>query len=110
MAIAFLANSNILDLLGLANHVTGAAINGATVTVTVKDSAGAEVAGQVWPATMSYVAASSGDYRAILSEDVTFLANKNYRAFIDADAGPGLVGHWEFPFQAKIRTGVTEET
>lgn len=110
MATAFLANSNILDLLSLTNHITAAPINGATVTVTVKDSTGAEVSGQVWPATMSYVAASSGDYRAILSEDVAFVANKNYRAFVDADAGPGLVGHWEFPFQAKIRTGVTEDT
>ena len=105
---AFIANSNILDLIGLKSAVEGTFINDATVTVTVKDSAGADVAGVSWPVTMAYVAASNGDYRATLSELITFLHKKNYRAFIEADGGAGLIGHWEFPFKSETRTGVVE--
>lgn len=106
---AFVANSNVLDLVGLRNEIAGTYMNAATVEVTILDSADVEVAGQVWPTAMSYVAASNGDYRAIISEDVAFLANKKYTAVIDADGGPGLVGHWEFEFQARTRTGLNED-
>lgn len=101
----FVANTNILDLVGLKNELTEAFINGATVTVTIETKAGVEVAGQTWPLTMSYVAASDGNYRAFISEDVEFVAKSNYVAIIDADGGANLVGHWEFPFKPLTRTG-----
>lgn len=108
MGTAFIANTNILDLRNLKNEITQAFINGATVEVTIRDATGAAVAGQTWPVTMSYVAASDGDYRAIISEDVEF-TKQNYTAYIDSDGGPGLVGHWEFKFKPQIRTGENEE-
>lgn len=109
MGTAFVANSNVLELLGLRNEITQAFMNVAAVEVTIKDEAGVEVTGQVWPTTMSYVAASDGDYRAIISEDVVLVAKQNYYAFIEADGGPGLVGHWEFKFKPQTRTGLNED-
>lgn len=103
----FVANTNVLELLGLKNEISGAFINTATVTVTVKDKDTlAAVTGMTWPAPMPNVAASQGDYRLILEDDLALIAKKNYIAFIDADNGPNEKGHWEFPFKPETRTGV----
>jgi hypothetical protein len=101
---AFVANTNVLDLIGLKNELSGASIDNATVTVTIKDDQGVNVAGATWPLTMSYVAASAGDYRAFLSEDLGFIAKGKYIAAIDADGGTNLVGHWELNFKPLART------
>ncbi len=105
MDIAYIANSNVIEVTGLKNEVAATFINDADVTVTVKTKAGVSVTGQSWPTTMDYVAASNGNYRATLSENIDFVKG-HYVAFIDADGGAGLVGHWEFPFDAETRTGV----
>lgn len=104
-ATAFIANSLVLDLIGLRSHVEETFINNATVTVTVKDKAGTDVLGATWPLSMAYVAASDGDYRAILPSTLEMLKNKIYTAFIDADGGGERIGHWEFAVTAVIRTG-----
>lgn len=100
----FVANTNVLDLTGLRNELTDAYINSATVTVTVKDEEGVEVAGQVWPLVMSYVAASDGNYRAFLADTLPFVAKAKYTAFIEANGGANLVGHWEFHFKPTTRS------
>ncbi len=102
---AFVANSNVLELIGLSNEITDTFINNATVTVTVKTVAGVAVTGVTWPLTLDYVAASSGNYRAVLSEGLALVDKAKYVAFIEANGGVGLVGHWEFPFTAEKRTG-----
>jgi hypothetical protein len=101
---AFVANTNVLDLIGLKNEIAGTFINNAVVTVTIKDDKGVNVGGATWPMTMAYVAASDGDYRAFLSEDLSFLAKAKYIAAIDADGGTNLVGHWELNFKPLVRT------
>lgn len=105
-AIVYVANTNVLDLIGLKSVVDNAYVDNATVTVTVKDSTGTAVTGEAWPMAMTYVAASNGNYRAFLENDLALVAKKKYTAFIDADAGVNRIGHWEFPFTAAIRTGV----
>lgn len=108
---AFVANSNVLELIGLKDEVEDTFIDDATVTVTVKTSAGVEVEGDEWPVTMEYVTASDGDYRAILTNEIEFVAKHHYVAFIDADgssSGEERVGHWEFPFTPLKRTGIDE--
>ncbi len=102
---AFVANSNVLELTTLTSEVEDVPINDATVTVTIK-KAGVAVAGISWPLTMDYVAASNGDYRAILSEGLDLENKGKYIAFIEANGGAGRVGHFEFPFTALTRTGV----
>lgn len=53
-----------------------APINGATVAVTLYHSDGIEVSGQVWPATMNYVASSDGQYTAEFEDDLDTEANE----------------------------------
>jgi hypothetical protein len=101
---AFVANTNVLDLIGLKNEIAGTFINNAAVTVTIKDDQGVNVSGATWPMTMTYVTGSDGDYRAFLSEDLAFVAKGKYIAAIDADGGTNLVGHWELNFKPLART------
>lgn len=64
-------NDNLLELSGLKNKKTGLFINDAVVTVTVFEANGTtETTGQVWPATMSYVAASDGKYDVTLEDTI----------------------------------------
>jgi hypothetical protein len=105
MSTVFVANTNMLELLGLRSEIEDEYIDDAAVSVTIKTKAGVEVSGVTWPLTMAYVAASDGDYRTILSEDLAFVAKADYIAYIEADGGAGRVGHWELPFKAQTRTG-----
>jgi hypothetical protein len=99
---AFVANTNNLELNGLRNAATGAFVNDATVTVTIKDRAGATVAGVSWPLSMPYVTTSSGNYRAAVSHTLALVAGQWYTAEISATGG-GLVGFWVKPFAAITR-------
>ncbi len=78
--------------------------NSATVTVTLLDRDEAEVSGETWPLSMSYIASSSGVYRATLSKDLVLTKNRPYTARVLADAGLGLVGRWDFALTAAART------
>lgn len=114
-ATAFVANTNQLTLTGLKSDPENQYLNTATVTVTVKDSTGTNVTGISWPLTMSYVAASNGDYSTDLTSSLSLVANSHYVAYIEADASttsPAVerIAHWEFPFKAKKRTGATSTT
>lgn len=100
----FVANTNILDLIGLKSAVEDAFINDADVTVTIKDTDGTEVTGASWPVTMDNVAGSDGDYRGVVVDGLGFTAGARYIAFIEVDAGPDRIGHWEFAFVPKTRT------
>lgn len=100
---AYVANTNVLEVRGLKSAIEDAFINDATVSVTVKDGEGVEVAGQSWPAAMAYVTSSDGWYRTIIEDGVDFEADETYYAFIDADAGTDRIGHWEFAFVPKTR-------
>ena len=105
--IAYVANTNTLQLLGLKNGLTSAYLDNATVTVTVNDSRGAPVTGESWPQTMSYVPASSGNYEIALGHVLDLVNRKKYVAIIDADGSDSdgeKWGHWEFHFTAETRT------
>src|SRR4029077_18100883 len=102
---AFVANTNVLDLIGLKNEIADSYINDADVTVTIKDAGSVDVVGETWPLTMAYVAASSGDYRAILSDTLEFAAKTKYLAYITADGGPDLMARWTYEFKPITRTG-----
>lgn len=106
VATAYVGNTNVITLTGLMSEDEATYLNAATVTVTVKDSAGAEVTGETWPVTMDYVDASDGDYRAAISYAADLTAGNSYVAVIDVDAtdtSGERVGHWEFPFKAEVR-------
>lgn len=98
-------NDNVLRVIGLSNAVTGAYLNDlATVEVTLTDSDGNEVTGQSWPLGVTYVAASDGEYRAILPQALSITPGATYTATVDADGGAGLKGRWEIPVLCRTRT------
>lgn len=106
--IVYVANTNVIELTGLTDAITEAAINDATVTVTIKDADGEEVAGQTWPAPMDAVDGTDGIpglYRGIIEDDVAMTAGTQYFAHVEVDAGPDRIGHWEFAFVPKTRRG-----
>jgi len=92
--IIYEGNDMVLELRGLQGEVSGDYIDTATVTVTLTDSAGAEVAGETWPLAMPYVTGSNGKYRATLADTLTLTVGQKYTATISADAGAGLKAKW----------------
>lgn len=81
----------------------GAYINTATVTVTLLDSAGEEVAGETWPISLSYVAESDGKYQGILDDAIELQNGENYTLAVDVVDGESK-GHWELAVKAVTRT------
>lgn len=104
MEVLWKDNDNLVELRGLTNAATGAYVNDAIVTLTeIKDAAGATVSGVTFPKSMSYVAASNGNYQAAVDKALVLVAGRNYTAVIDA-AASGIEGHWEIPLACKVRT------
>ncbi len=103
--VVYQNNDNLIELDALTNPATGAYVNDATVTLTaIRDSAGATVSGETFPKAMSYVASSSGKYRATVDKALAIVAGRHYTAVIDAVSG-SLDGHWELPLACRLRTG-----
>jgi hypothetical protein len=105
-AIAFVANTNVLDLVLFKSEIEGTFINNATVTVTVTDTDDVAIAGATWPLAMPYIAASSGTYRAILSDTLPLVPKTSYIAHITASGGTDRIGRWSFVFKPLTRTGL----
>lgn len=100
----YLGNDNVLTLDGLQNGITEAYLNAATVSVTLVDADDAEVTGETWPLTMSYVAASNGVYRATLTDTLSGIsAGDIVTAQVSANGGAGLQGYWEIPLTVAVR-------
>jgi hypothetical protein len=97
----YLDNSNVIELRSLTNSVTDAVDTGATVTVTVKDASGNEIAGQVWPAAMSHV--SAGLYRATLEDDISITPDRRYTVLVEATGSGGEIGAWSCQVIAQTR-------
>lgn len=105
--IAFVGNTNNLEINGLKSEIEGQFLNIATITVTIKDANGVDVAGEPWPQTMAYLPGSDGNYVLGLSRVLDFTNGAKYTAYIDADASDTSTerfAHWQFPFTAQTRT------
>lgn len=97
-------NDTLITLSGLTAAGSGAAVSAATVTVTVKDTAGDEVAGATWPMSMPPVVGSAGTYRAVLPAELAVTPERQYTAEISVDAGSNGAGLWRVPFMVRERT------
>ena len=103
----YVGNDNLLLVSGLKNNADGSYLNGIGMQVDeIVDANGVQVTGQAWPHTVSYVAGTDGDYRTTLTSGINLVAGEIYTVKLTADAGIGLLGHWEFPVQAETRTVV----
>jgi len=96
-------NDNLLQVKGLKDALTGALIDTATVTVTLKDLAGNAVAGAAWPLTLMAAGGGTGDYSVTIPDDIQVSAGDLYTAEIVADDGPGRRAVWKVPVQMLIR-------
>lgn len=94
--VAYRNSDNTIEVSALKNALTDAFLNAATVVVTVVDADGTEVAGESWPVTLDYVAASDGTYRATLEDAISWVHQTAYSAQITATSG-GLKRYWECP-------------
>lgn len=101
--VIYTANDTVIEVKGLKNEVTGAFLNSATVTATLVDAAGSQVAGETWPKTLSYVTGSDGIYRATLPYTMSLAAGGRYEAQITANGGSGLRANFALPVLAKSR-------
>jgi len=101
--ILFTLNDMILELQGFKDVVADTFINNATVTVTLVDKDGTNVAGETWPLTMVFVGASNGVYRATLKDTLTVTLGEVLTAQISANGGAGLQGRWDLPIVVKER-------
>lgn len=103
MTTVYVDNTNAILLEGLHSEIDDAYINDATVTVTVKDSSGVAVTGASWPKTMTYVAASDGNYRAVLEDTIALIVERKFVAEITANGGSDRIGRWKLPFWPEQR-------
>lgn len=104
--VAFVANTNILELRGLKDALTGQFINNATVSVSDLQNADGVGVGPVSgsPFAMDYVAGSDGIYRGVLANTWSLVAGECYIAFVEVNAGADRIGHYEFKFKPLTRT------
>ncbi len=80
-------NSVVLKLTGLQNRA-GSYQNAATVQLlSLVDARGQSVSGITYPLTLSYVAASNGDYEADISYEAGVRKNHRYKGRIRATSG-----------------------
>jgi len=94
-------NDQVIEVLGLKNNVSGAFLNAATVTATLKDAAGQNVTG-LTNLTLAYVAASSGDYRGQVEQTFDPAVGGSYTLHIDGSEA-GLVLHLEIATTVSVR-------
>jgi len=104
MSEVFILSDNLITVSGLINNISGLYINDAVITATVVDRNGVEVAGFVWPLTLTYISLSDGLYRGTVPYDVEFVNRTTYIIKIDIDGGPGLRQHRECKVKAAIKT------
>jgi hypothetical protein len=100
MKVLYIDNDMIFELRALKDALTGAAVTGATVTVTLKDSDNQNVTGVV-DLAMAHV--GDGTYR-VAFEDTLPLATGDYTAWVTAISG-STKGFWKFSLQAAERVG-----
>ena len=99
-----IGNDNNVTLDGVKNGATNTFLNSATVTMTLKDSADANVSGESWPVTMAYVASSDGIYRGTLRDTLSLTHGAPYTLEMTVDAGADLLGLFQKPILALRRT------
>lgn len=94
-------NDQVVEVTGLKNNVTGAFLNAATVTATLKDKNGNAVTG-LSSLTLAFLAGTNGNYRGQVEQTFDPAPGRGYVLHIDSDEG-GVVGHWEIPVIVEVR-------
>lgn len=88
--VMYLDTSNVIEHKVL-DRVNQRPVNSATVTAHLRNAAGADVVGETWPVTLSYVSGSRGVYRYFTSPTMDLTDNGEYELTVVADDGAGHV-------------------
>lgn len=95
----FVANDNLIQLLGLLDQSTKNYINNATVTAKIKTLSNATTA----TISLGYVAGSNGNYQGTLPASTTLTADAGYNMVVNAQTPGGSVAEWNIPTIAILR-------
>ena len=96
-------NDALIEVKGLTDRGTGLFVSDAAVSVTLFDSEGVEVAGQVWPLALAYIEDTDAVYRATLLASLPVTPGARYTAVIEADGGLGLLARWDIDVVCRKR-------
>lgn len=100
----WVGNDTPIKVIGLRESVNGALQNNlTTVSVSIRDDDGVALSPAV-NVTMSFISGSDGDYLGTIPYTASLTAGKNYKIFVEANAGANMVGHWEIRAVARART------
>lgn len=85
MSLSYFPTDSDISVLwtGLANHATGSYINDATVTAVLSNAAGTTIQ----TITLSYVAASNGNYRGTITYGANLVMLSHYKLTVTAVSG-----------------------
>tara|TARA_R110000868_G_scaffold11362_2_gene55579 strand:+ start:394 stop:720 length:327 start_codon:yes stop_codon:yes gene_type:complete len=100
--VLWVANTNLVRVRKLQNQLTGVYINDATVTATLIDDAGVNVAGGSWPQAMAYEAGTDGAYVASLPSALALTNGQAVILRVSAIQG-SLTARWDIPMIALTR-------
>jgi len=82
---------------------SGISVSTASVIVTIVDAATREpLQGQTWPLTLSYLSATSGDYRGILSATLRTSPSQRLVPQVTMTADDAT-GYWELDWVVRVR-------
>lgn len=98
----FKDNDMVIEVSGVTDQITGAAVDDATILAKLVDGAGTNVPGVVWPVTVANV--GTGLYRVTVDKAVTIVSGDIYTLIVDLATPGGADAHWEVPIGGEIRT------
>jgi hypothetical protein len=102
--ILHINNDTTVTLTALTDTTASTPLNSATVTFDLVDTVtGTQVTGMTFPATMTYVATTSGDYTLVLEQSLDLTTGNKYTGTITASSGT-LDAKWDIDFVAQKRT------
>ena len=101
MSKLFISNDQSITLTGLKETTTNQFVNTATVVAQIIDlTTNTQVGSDI---AMPYVAATNGNYRGTIPDDLALVLDRLYRVDVTAD-GAGAQGEWSEEFRAKRRS------
>ena len=100
-AYIYFGNDTLIEVTGLQNAVDDSYLNAATVSAVVKDLSGTEV---VSSQSLSYVSASSGNYRATVDQALFASLTRGAQYVVEITAAEsGIDGFWRIPVLVDYR-------
>lgn len=96
-------NDMIIQVDKVTDQITGDLIDDATITATLKDSAGDNVVGIAWPVTLDFV--STGLYRKQIDKAAEVVDDGIYTLIVDLTTPTDNDAHWEISVGGETRIG-----